>query len=167
MSIRDSFNWNTRVGVFKVPTCSGSLGPSGTLNGHVMDSVTSDPIAGASIAASLSMTQTFGTTTDPSGDYQMIIPVGTYDRDSFRIWLPSGDRKRRRCDFWDGHDPRLLPRYGSDCAGFMAISPMQPPAGRCTPAWMSPVFRAVLSGMTRRRATTRSACRKEPRTTSL
>ena len=75
----NSFKWDTQVGVFKVPTCSGSLGPTGTLNGHVMDSSTSDPIAGADIAATLSITQTFNTTTNPAGDYEMVIPVGTYD----------------------------------------------------------------------------------------
>jgi N-acetylneuraminic acid mutarotase len=72
-----SFNWHTRIGNFKFPSCT--KGPSGTLAGTVTDSSNNNPIAGATVAVS-SGGQSFGsTTTDASGHYSINLPVGTYD----------------------------------------------------------------------------------------
>jgi N-acetylneuraminic acid mutarotase len=72
-----SFNWHTRIGSFKFPSCT--QGPSGTVAGTVTDASTTNPIAGATVTAS-SGGQSFGsTTTDASGHYSMSLPVGTYD----------------------------------------------------------------------------------------
>jgi hypothetical protein len=69
-----SFNWRTRIGNFKFPSCTSA--PSGTLDGTVTDSVTNDPIAGADIdVAPLGAS----TTTDASGHYSLTLPVGDYD----------------------------------------------------------------------------------------
>jgi uncharacterized repeat protein (TIGR01451 family) len=67
------FSWDTRIGTFKVPGCGG---PSGTLEGMVDDGT--DPIENASVVAE-NITATIGTTTDASGNYGMILPVGDYD----------------------------------------------------------------------------------------
>ena len=50
----------------------------GTLNGSVKDAITSDPIENAQIFASLSVTQTFSTSTDSFGDYELTLPTGAY-----------------------------------------------------------------------------------------
>jgi N-acetylneuraminic acid mutarotase len=69
-----SFNWRTRIGNFKFPSCTAA--PSGTLQGTVTDSVTTNPIAGATInVAPLGAS----TVTDGSGHYTITLPVGTYD----------------------------------------------------------------------------------------
>jgi hypothetical protein len=52
-------------------------GPTGTLAGTVTDASTGDPIAGATIHAVGPSDRT--TTTDPSGNYSLLLPVGTYD----------------------------------------------------------------------------------------
>lgn len=69
-----SFNWRTRIGNFKFPTCTTA--PSGTLNGTVTDSATALPIAGASISVT---PLGASTVTDASGNYTLVLPVGTYD----------------------------------------------------------------------------------------
>lgn len=66
------WNWFTRIGSFKFPSCS--IGPTGTLTGTVINSITSNPIAGALVQAGAS-----STLTDPNGVYTMTLPVGTYD----------------------------------------------------------------------------------------
>ncbi|HEY3204476.1 MAG TPA: carboxypeptidase regulatory-like domain-containing protein [Thermoanaerobaculia bacterium] len=63
-------DWNTRIGSFKFPSCT--TGPSGTLEGTVSDGT--NPIPGATVTAGLS-----STTTDASGHYLFVLPVGTYD----------------------------------------------------------------------------------------
>src|SRR6266487_2250928 len=45
--VTSSFNWRTRIGNFKFPSCTSA--PSGTLQGTVTDSSTGLPIAGADI----------------------------------------------------------------------------------------------------------------------
>lgn len=65
-----SYVWNTRVCSWVFPACAG---PSGTLDGTVTDSSTTDPIAGALIAAN-----GFTTSTDGAGYYSRALPVGTY-----------------------------------------------------------------------------------------
>jgi N-acetylneuraminic acid mutarotase len=69
-----SFNWRTRIGNFKFPTCTSQ--PTGTLQGTVTDSVTTNPVAGATITV-----QPLGasTTTAADGTYSILLPVGTYD----------------------------------------------------------------------------------------
>lgn len=52
------------------------LGPTGTLQGTVTDSSTSNPIQGAKIDVSPNGGTTF---TDANGNYSIIIPIGTYD----------------------------------------------------------------------------------------
>jgi hypothetical protein len=67
-----SFNWRTRIGNFKFPSCTSA--PSGTLEGTVTDS-SSNPIAGVHItAAPLGAS----TTTGPDGHYSLTLPVGDY-----------------------------------------------------------------------------------------
>jgi N-acetylneuraminic acid mutarotase len=68
-----NFNWRTRIGNFKFSTCTTA--PTGTLEGTVTDSVTHNPISGASITV-----QPLGasTTTGPDGHYTFTLPVGNY-----------------------------------------------------------------------------------------
>lgn len=67
-----SFDWRTKIGSFKFPTCA--IGPQGTIEGTVTDS-DSNPIAGARVE-----TQTGGgTQTDENGHYSLTLLVGTYD----------------------------------------------------------------------------------------
>lgn len=66
-------SWQTRVGAFSfAPGACG--GPSGTLQGTVTDSNTSNLIAGAKVEAG-----GFSTTTDANGFYKFILAVGAYD----------------------------------------------------------------------------------------
>jgi N-acetylneuraminic acid mutarotase len=69
-----SFNWRTRIGNFKFPSCTALA--TGTLEGTVTDSTNNNPIAGAHIqVAPLGAS----TTTGPDGHYSILLPVGTYD----------------------------------------------------------------------------------------
>jgi hypothetical protein len=68
-----SFNWRTRIGNFKFPSCTAA--PSGTLTGTVTDSATNNPIAGAAINVS---PLGASTVTDASGHYTLTLPVGDY-----------------------------------------------------------------------------------------
>jgi hypothetical protein len=73
-AVTSSFNWRTRIGNFKFPSCTSA--PSGTLTGTVTDSSTNLPIAGADIdVAPLGAS----TTTGPDGTYSLTLPVETYD----------------------------------------------------------------------------------------
>jgi N-acetylneuraminic acid mutarotase len=69
-----SFNWNTRVGNFKFPSCTSA--PSGTLNGTVTESG-DGPIAGATVHVTGPVD--VSTTTGVDGTYSLTLPVGTYD----------------------------------------------------------------------------------------
>ena len=69
-------DWHTRIGSFRFANCS--LGPQGTLNGTVTHAATHNPIAGARLNATLSLTQSFAAYTDPNGAYNLLLPVGTY-----------------------------------------------------------------------------------------
>jgi hypothetical protein len=69
-----SFNWRTRIGNFKFPSCTSA--PSGTLQGTVTDSSTNAPIEGAQINVDPIGAST---TTDASGHYSLTLPVGDYD----------------------------------------------------------------------------------------
>lgn len=68
------FHWNTRVGVFQLPGCEGN---TGTLSGLVTDG--DNAISGVEIQAQAYLTQTGSTTSDPLGNYQLLLPEGTYD----------------------------------------------------------------------------------------
>jgi N-acetylneuraminic acid mutarotase len=67
-----SFNWRTRIGNFKFPTCTPQ--PHGTLEGTVSDT-SSNPIAGATVTV---QELDASTTTDASGHYSFVIPTGDY-----------------------------------------------------------------------------------------
>jgi hypothetical protein len=69
-----SFNWRTRIGSFKFPSCTSA--PSGTLEGTVTDSSTNAPIQGAQISVDPIGAST---TTDASGHYSLTLPVGDYN----------------------------------------------------------------------------------------
>ena len=68
-----SFDWDMRIGSFKFASCTA--GPSGTLSGTVVDATTLSPIEGANILVG----GVYSTTTNASGDYSLIVPIGTYD----------------------------------------------------------------------------------------
>jgi uncharacterized membrane protein len=72
------YSWNTRIGTFRIPGCTGSTGYVGTLNGTVTNANTSAPIENADIVATLSITQSFAATTDVNGEYEALLPVGEY-----------------------------------------------------------------------------------------
>jgi hypothetical protein len=67
--------WQTRIGSFVFPGC---LGNTGTLDGTVTDSVTTNPIDGATILATAPLTPTEGADTDGLGEYGIIMSAGTY-----------------------------------------------------------------------------------------
>jgi hypothetical protein len=66
------FDFKTRVGAFKFPSCTD--GPTGTVQGTVTDAGSSDPIAGATVDVG-----GFGTATNASGQYSIVVPADTYD----------------------------------------------------------------------------------------
>jgi Carboxypeptidase regulatory-like domain/Malectin domain len=72
--VTSSFNWRTRIGNFKFPTCTAA--PSGTLEGTVTDSSNGNPIEGASITVD---PLGASTVTDANGHYSLTLPVGDYD----------------------------------------------------------------------------------------
>jgi hypothetical protein len=67
--------WQTRIGSFTFPGC---LGSTGTLDGTVTDSVTTNPINGAAIQVTAPVTHTEGANTDGVGEYGVILGSGTY-----------------------------------------------------------------------------------------
>ena len=72
--VTSSFNWRTRIGNFKFPSCTSA--PSGTLDGTVTDSSTNAPLSGAQInVAPLGAS----TVTDATGHYSLTLPVGSYN----------------------------------------------------------------------------------------
>jgi len=68
-----SFNWRTRVGSFKFPSCTAA--PHGTLQGTVTAASGGAPIAGANISVS---PLGASTTTGPDGHYSLTLPVDNY-----------------------------------------------------------------------------------------
>jgi carboxypeptidase family protein len=64
-STTTSFNWRTRIGSFILPGCGTPPPPPGAIAGHVTNSSSSGPIAGATV----SITGGSTTTTDGSGAY--------------------------------------------------------------------------------------------------
>jgi N-acetylneuraminic acid mutarotase len=70
-----AFNWRTRIGNFKFPSCTAQ--PTGTLTGTVTDSTNGNPIAGATVHASGPID--VSTTTGVDGSYSLTLVVGTYD----------------------------------------------------------------------------------------
>ena len=75
MQTTGSFNWKTRIGSFRFPSCT--TGPVGTLAGTVTDSGTSAALEGATVTAT-SSTVSVQTSTDASGAYSFTIPADTY-----------------------------------------------------------------------------------------
>jgi hypothetical protein len=73
-SVTSSFNWRTRIGNFKFPSCTTA--PSGSLQGTVTDASNNNPIAGAQISVAPIGAST---ATDANGHYSLTLPVGTYD----------------------------------------------------------------------------------------
>ena len=78
-----AWNWFTRIGSFKFPSCS--IGPTGTLTGTVTNIITGNPIAGALVTANASSTLTNG-----SGVYTMTLPVGSYDMTASKFGFANG-----------------------------------------------------------------------------
>ncbi|MBK6328303.1 MAG: carboxypeptidase regulatory-like domain-containing protein [Chloroflexi bacterium] len=74
-----SFNWNTRIGTFRLPECTGYLGASGTLDGTITDSSTTNPLSGVNIYATNGLTQTGSTVSQANGAYSLNLLVGDYD----------------------------------------------------------------------------------------
>ena len=68
--------WLTRIGSFRFPSCGGS---QGILRGVISDAATSVGIDGAQVQASVSPTQTSGTTSSTGGTYTLALPAGTYN----------------------------------------------------------------------------------------
>jgi hypothetical protein len=68
-----SFNWRTRIGNFKFPSCTAAA--HGTLQGTVTDSG-SNPISGANVSVTPIGAST---TTGPDGHYTLTLPVDTYN----------------------------------------------------------------------------------------
>jgi subtilisin-like proprotein convertase family protein len=68
-----SFGWVTGIGRFTFPTCTPAA--TGTITGSVVNSATSAPIAGATVAT----TSGFSRITDLTGSYSMKVPSGSYD----------------------------------------------------------------------------------------
>ena len=71
-----SASWQTRVGAFTFAPAACGGGATGTLNGTVTDSATTNPIAGATVQV---VPGGLTTTTDVNGFYQFTLGVGTYD----------------------------------------------------------------------------------------
>ena len=67
--------WHTRVGRFRVPSCTGTAPLHGTLTGVVTNAETGAPVAGAIIRTA----NGFARATNASGSYSIPIPPGTYD----------------------------------------------------------------------------------------
>ncbi len=72
------FAWNTRVGIFRIPECTGAIGPTGTLEGTVTELGSGNPIEDANIFATNGITLTGSAVTDANGDYRAILSEGTY-----------------------------------------------------------------------------------------
>lgn len=70
-----SSGWRTRIGSFKFPTCI--VGPSGTLEGTVVENGTTDPVPNATISAS-DGTLAYTALTDSTGFYRMKLSPGIY-----------------------------------------------------------------------------------------
>ena len=71
-SVNSQFNWRTRIGRFKFPTC---LAPAqGTLSGTITACDSGVPLSGAVVQAS----NGFSTTTSATGTYSLILAPGTY-----------------------------------------------------------------------------------------
>ena len=67
--------WHTRVGRFRVPSCTGAVPQRGTLTGTVTNAETGAPVAGVLVRT----IDGFARATDASGSYSMPVPAGTYD----------------------------------------------------------------------------------------
>jgi hypothetical protein len=68
--------WRTRIGSFVFPGCT--LGAQGLLSGSVTNAANAAPIAGATIQATASVTNSRSTTTNAGGVYETNLAVGTY-----------------------------------------------------------------------------------------
>ena len=68
--------WQARIASFRFPSCT--RGPQGTLRGAVSNASNSNPVVGAQVQATASLTQTGNTTSGAGGAYSMQLPVGVY-----------------------------------------------------------------------------------------
>jgi hypothetical protein len=71
--LANGYNWQTRIGSFKFPSCGQ---PKGTLNGRVYDTVTSAGIGG--VLVTLAGPETVTAQTGASGHYSIQVLPGTY-----------------------------------------------------------------------------------------
>ncbi len=70
--------WGEINALNAVQIASGMCGPQGGLVGQVTNSLTSNPISGADLVVSHSITQTWNTSSDSSGMYMLTVPANTY-----------------------------------------------------------------------------------------
>ncbi|HMA18028.1 MAG TPA: carboxypeptidase-like regulatory domain-containing protein, partial [Thermoanaerobaculia bacterium] len=68
--------WRTRIGSFRFPSCTTPA--RGTVQGTVMDSGNSAPIAAARVVLVDGAGASFETTTNASGSYSRLLPPGSY-----------------------------------------------------------------------------------------
>jgi hypothetical protein len=71
-NVNSSFNWRTRIGKFKFPTCSAPA--QGTVNGTITACDSGVPLSGAIVTLS----NGFSTTTKADGTYSFNVAPGTY-----------------------------------------------------------------------------------------
>ena len=106
-SATSAANWATRIGSFKIPTCS--KGPTGTVQGTVTSG------GGSALQGATVHVGAYTTTTNSLGFYQIAVPPGDYDvyaemfgytpstpvsvnvvEDETMSWTSSSPRPRRR-----------------------------------------------------------------------
>jgi hypothetical protein len=71
-----SGGWQTRIASFKFPSCLAE--PQGMLTGVVSNTLTTAPVVGAEVRATSGPTQSFSTTSNMSGTYSLLLPIGVY-----------------------------------------------------------------------------------------
>ena len=71
-----TFNWQTRIGKFKFPTCTAPQ--QGTLAGTITACDTGQPLQDAVVTVTGGPSNGFSTTTLPNGTYSMNVAPGTY-----------------------------------------------------------------------------------------
>ncbi|WP_025820244.1 carboxypeptidase-like regulatory domain-containing protein [Shewanella marina] len=64
--------WSTNISSFKIPTCVA--GPSGSISGVVTDASSGEPLADVTVSAGNA-----ATVSDINGQYNITVPVGSYD----------------------------------------------------------------------------------------
>lgn len=93
---------------------AGAAGPQGTIAGNVIDAVSGDPIEGVTVDAGPS------TTTDASGDYSLLVNVGTVDvtftAEGYEVYTESDVTVTEGVTTTVDAVLTLLPETNDDCA---------------------------------------------------